>query len=203
MGIVLQRGDGSERPGSCLTSLIRFTVIIPVFRWGMPGMCRSRTIPRGEFLWQGSCPDRDVVMVPVSAFHADPVYGIAHPVDMESNVPGAGGRAGFLPRLRIYSSSSLCLPFAYRAIYNFPDCHHYCCPGISWVFFWRVARDTVPGIAVIQEYDFGRANSRSSLLTLMASFREPSMPSCLMCVDPMLSLPLLSAGKQENFKTQV
>ena len=51
-------------------------------------MCRSRTIPRGEFLWQGSCPDRDVVMVPVSAFHADPVYGIAHPVDMEGKYPG-------------------------------------------------------------------------------------------------------------------
>ena len=51
-------------------------------------ICRSRTPPRSEFLWQGSCPERDVVMVPVRALHADPVYGIAHPVDLESDCPG-------------------------------------------------------------------------------------------------------------------
>ena len=164
-------------------------------------MCRSRTIPRGEFLWQGSCPDRDVVMVPVRAFHADPVYGIAHPVDLEGKCPGQEVERDF------------------SLGYRFTRCHLYAClrspgdipsvplklpspflPGLSGVF-GEGGRTPVPGIAVILSTIRSWANSRSSLLTWVASFREPSMPSCLICVDPMLSLPLLSArvaGKFQN-----
>ena len=130
-------------PGSCLTSLIRFTVIIPVFRGGMPGMCRSRTTPRGEFLWQGSRPDRDVVMVPVRAFHADPVYGVAHPVDLESRYPGQEVERDF----------SLGYGFTLRHLYAglrlpgdipFVPCHHHSCRVSPECFSGRAAGHRFP-----------------------------------------------------------
>ncbi len=161
-------------------------------------MCRSRTIPRGEFLWQGSCPDRDVVMVPVSTFHADPVYGIAHPVDMESKYPGQEVERDFSLGYG-FTLRHLCACLSLTGRYTILIAITIAAGSLPGVFL-EGCRTPVPGIAVIRSTIRSWANSRSSLLTLMASFREPSMPSCLMCVDPMLSLPLLSAREARKFQ---
>ena len=88
-------------------------------------------------------------MVPVRAFHADPVYGIAHPVDLEGKCPGQEVERDF------------------SLGYGFTLCHLYAClrspgdipsvplklpspflPGLSGVF-GEGGRTPVPGIAVI------------------------------------------------------
>jgi len=164
-------------------------------------MCRSRTTPRGEFLWQGSCPDRDVVMVPVRAFHADPIYGVTYPVDLVGECPGQEVERDF----------ALCHGFTLRHLYaclrvpgDIPAVPEKLPSPFLPGLFWEDIRTPVPGIAVLRSTIRSWANRCSSLLTLMASFRETSMPSCLMCMDPMLSLPLLSAREARKFqKTMV
>jgi len=141
-------------------------------------------------------------MVPVRAFHADPVDGIAHPVDLECQCPGQEVQRDSLgygrtlrhcyARLRVPGG----IPFVPLTAITFPA-------GSLRVFFWEPGRTPVPGFAVLRGTIRPGADSRSSFLTWMASFREPSMPFCLMCVEPMLSLPLLSAreaGKFQNTK---
>ena len=91
-------------------------------------MYRPGSAPRGEFLWQGSCPDRDVVMVPVRAFYTDPVYGIAYPVDLAGNGPGQEVERDF----------ALCYGFTLR--------HLYAC-----------LRTPVPGIRGPARFDPGQA----------------------------------------------
>lgn len=143
-------------------------------------------------------------MVPVRAFHADPVYGIAYPVDLEGKCPGQEVERdfslgyGFTLR-HLYA----CLSLTGRYTSRPPELPSPFLPGLSRVFSGEGGRTPVPGIAILRSTIRSWANSRSSLLTWMALFREPSMPSCPVCVDPMLSLPLSSAREAGKFQKTI
>jgi hypothetical protein len=43
---------------------------------------------RHKFLWQGFCPDGNIVMMPVRPLHADAIHRVAEPGDLPGNCPG-------------------------------------------------------------------------------------------------------------------
>ena len=58
-----------------------------VIRFFFTWHCEPRDPARYKFFWQGLCPDRDVVVMPVRPFHADAVHLIPDPVDVAGNCP--------------------------------------------------------------------------------------------------------------------
>ena len=149
--------------------------------------CRGPHDPaRYKFLWQGLCPDRDVVEMPVCPLHADAVHRVPDPVDMADNCFWYEIKRD--PRIR--HGFTLCHPVPASATRA-----HDLYPGL----FLQDDRMPVPGISVFRSTSRLGENGRSSSLTRAASCRIPSVPFCFLYVDSMLTLPLLSARARENF----
>ena len=90
-------------------------------------------------------------MVPVSTFHADPVYGIAHPVDMESKYPGQEVERDFSLGYG-FTLRHLCACLSLTGRYTILIAITIAAGSLPGVFL-EGCRTPVPGIAVIRSTD--------------------------------------------------